>query len=105
MGVSIDQWRVSIGLFYHCISGSKKILMIIINIYAVLILIMAVFKLFSCIWHHINSLTVLNDYNFQCFLVILPLLLQADDIETNRGPENVHKLSIMHLNIRSIRKN
>ena len=35
--------------------------------------------------------------------VIFLLLLQADDIETNRGPENAHELSILHLNIRSIR--
>ena len=42
-------------------------------------------------------------YNLQCFIVILFLLLQAGDIETNPGPENVHELSILHLNIRSIR--
>ena len=46
---------------------------------------------------------VLIFYNLQCFLVILLLLLQAGDIETNPGPENVHELSILHLNIRSIR--
>ena len=42
-------------------------------------------------------------YNLQCFLVILLLLLQAGDTETNPGPENVYELSILHLNIRSIR--
>ena len=31
------------------------------------------------------------------------LLLQAGDIETNPGPENIHDLSIVHLNIKSIR--
>ena len=31
------------------------------------------------------------------------LLLQAGDIETNSGPENRYDLSIVHLNIRSIR--
>ena len=31
------------------------------------------------------------------------LLLQAGDIETNPGPENIYDLSIVHLNIRSIR--
>ena len=31
------------------------------------------------------------------------LLLQAGDIETNPGPENGYKLSILHLNVRSIR--
>ena len=46
---------------------------------------------------------VFNFCNLQCFFVILLLLLQAGDIETNPGPENVHELSILHLNIRSIR--
>ena len=46
---------------------------------------------------------VLNFYNLQCFLVILFLLLQAGDVETNPDPENVHELSILKLNIRSIR--
>ena len=103
MGISIDQWRVFVGLFYHCISSSKKMLMISINICSVLILITALFKLFSCIRLNINSLMVLNFFNLQCFLVILLLLLQAGDIEINPGPENVHELSILHLNIRSIR--
>ena len=31
------------------------------------------------------------------------LLLQAGDIETNPGPENIYDLSFVHLNIRSIR--
>ena len=44
-----------------------------------------------------------NFCNLQCFFVILLLLLQAGDIETNQGPENVHDLSILHLNTRSIR--
>ena len=100
MGISIDQWRVSIGLFYHCISSSKKMLMISINMYSVLILIMA---RYIHAFHHSNSLMVLNFYNLQCFLVILLLLLQAGDIETNPGPDNVHELSILHMNIRSIR--
>ena len=35
--------------------------------------------------------------------MILLLLLQAGDIKTNPGPENVHDLSILHLNVRSFR--
>ena len=95
MGIFIDQWRVSIGLFYRCISSGKKRLSISINIYSVLLLIIALSKLFSCTWHHINSLMVLNFYNLQCFLVILFLLLQAGDIETYPSSENVHELSIL----------
>ena len=37
------------------------------------------------------------------FLIVLTLLLQAGDIETNPGPEYIYDLSIVHLNIRSIR--
>ena len=31
------------------------------------------------------------------------VLLQAGDVETNPGPENLYDLSVLHLNIRSIR--
>ena len=103
MGISIDQWRVSIGLFHHSISSSKKIFTISLYMYSVFILIMTLYKLFSCICHHINFLMALNFYNTQCFFVMFLLLLQAGDIETNPGPENGYELSIMHLNIRSIR--
>ena len=103
MGISIDQWRVSIGLFHHSISSSKKIFTISLYMYSVFILIMTLYKLFSCICHHINFLMVLNFYNIQCFFVMFLLLLQTGDIETNPGPENGYELSILHLNIRSIR--
>ena len=103
MGISIDQWRVSIGLFHHSISSSKKIFTISLYMYSVFILIMTLYKLFSCICHHINCLMVLNFYNTQCFFVMFLVLLQAGDIETNPGPENGYELSILHLNIRSIR--
>ena len=33
------------------------------------------------------------------------VLLQAGDVETNPGPENLYDLSVLHLNIRSIRNN
>ena len=46
---------------------------------------------------------VLNFYHTQCFFVMFLLLLQAGDTETNPGPENGYELSILHLNIRSIR--
>ncbi|MCG8097314.1 MAG: hypothetical protein JAZ17_27465 [Candidatus Thiodiazotropha endolucinida] len=78
-------------------------LTVTLNMYPVFILVMTLYKLFSCICHQTNALMVLNFYNIHCFLVILLILLQAGDIETNPGPENVHDLSILHLNIRSIR--
>ena len=41
--------------------------------------------------------------NFQFSLVMCLLLLEAGDSESNPGPDNEHLLSILHLNIRSIR--
>ena len=41
--------------------------------------------------------------SFQLSLVMFLLLLEADDIEIKPGPGNEHSLSILHLNIRSIR--
>ena len=44
-------------------------------------------------------------YNAYFTIVVLLLLLQSGDIETNRGPATLHhgSLSILHSNIRSIR--
>ena len=104
MGISIDQWRVYIGLFHHCISSSKSLFTITLNLSSLFIHFMSLQKLFSCICRHTYTLMVFNFCSLQCFFVILILLLQPGDIETNPGPENVHDLSILHLNIRSIRK-
>ena len=72
--------------------------------YSVIKSIMTLYKLSSYISHHTNSLIVMNIYNLQCFFfVLLLVLLQIDGIETDPGPENAHELSILHLNIRSIR--
>ena len=103
MGISLDEWRLSVGLFHHCILGSKGMLRIGFNVYSVLSLIPLIFKLSSCICHNLHSLFVLKFYNSQCFFTMLLLLLQSGDIETNPGPDNLHELSILHLNIKSIR--
>ena len=103
MGIFLDQWRVSIGLFHNCISSSKKLVTVSLNLRSIFLSILKLSKLFSWLCYYINSVLVLNFCNFRCFLIILMLLLQAGDIETNPGPENIHDLSIVHLNIRSIR--
>lgn len=41
--------------------------------------------------------------NVYFFLVMFLLLLEAGDVESNPGPDSEHSLSILHLNIRSIR--
>ena len=42
-------------------------------------------------------------YNFQFSILTFLLLLEPGDIERNPGRVNEHSLSILHLNIRSIR--
>ena len=103
MGIALDQWRVSIGLFHNCISSSKKIFTFSLNLRSIFLSILKLSKLFSWLCYYTNSVLVLNFCNFRCFLIVLMLLLQAGDIETNPGPENIYDLSIVHLNIRSIR--
>ena len=52
----------------------------------------------------INSILRTSFYNIQFGLVLFLLLLQCGDIEVNPGPVNAtYDVSILHLNIRSIR--
>ena len=94
MGISLDQWRISIGLFHNCISSSKKIFTFSLNLRSIFLSILKLSKLFSWLCHYTNSVLVLNFCNFRCFLIVLMLLLQAGDIETNPGPEIIYNLSI-----------
>ena len=95
---------VSIRLFHNCILSSKKTFTFFLNFMSIFIFILKLCKLFfSCICHHTNSRFVLNFWNFQCFLILLMVLLQDIDVETNPGLENLYDLSVLHLNIRSIR--
>ena len=103
MGISIDQYRVSIGLFQKCIFGSKTLSTIYFNLITIFILIYKLGNFFSRICYYTHSLLTLNFCNFQSLFIILMVLLQAGDIELNPGPETIHDLSILHLNIRSIR--
>ena len=69
-------------------------------------LLQAFFKLckfFVKICSLTKFLLILNFCNYQSLFVILILLLQAGDIETNPGPVINHGISLLHLNIRSIR--
>ena len=77
MGVSIEQYRLSIGLFNSCKFGKTSM-----N-----------FDTFLC-----SALL-----QFITFLFIL-LLLMANDIELHPGP-NRHNLGLCHINIRSLQKN
>ena len=103
MGISIDQYRVSIGLFQKCIFGSKSLFTVYFNLMAIFILIYKLGNFFSRIFYCTHSLLTLIFCNFQSLFIILMALLQAGDIEFNPGPETIHDLSLLHLNIRCIR--
>ena len=104
MGMSLDQWRVSIGLFHNSILSSKKTFTCFLNSMSILKFILKLCKLFfSSKCYHTNSFFVLNFCSFQRFLILLMVLLQAGDVETNPGPENLYDLSVLHLNTRSIK--
>ncbi|MCG8048002.1 MAG: endonuclease/exonuclease/phosphatase family protein [Candidatus Thiodiazotropha taylori] len=105
MGTSIEQWRASIGLF-HCLTINSNRCALHIQIGLDVLL-----KLFGNLYLCLLSLCLLvnkflvdstcnNHFNF----ILLLLVLEAFDVEENPGPFNtVSDLSILHLNIRSIR--
>ena len=107
MITSLEQWRASIGLFNTIgLKGFSTYIKLNI-IYLCLILLETIFKLkvsFEMCCIKLHSLLCANINSSFFMIVMLLLILQAGDIETNPGPsETPHDLSIVHLNIRSIR--
>lgn len=103
MGICVDQWRVSIGLFQCCIFSGHQTYSVSFDI---LFLVTCLKKLFqnlryNCNW--VRNFLESSFYNVQFLLIMCLLLLEAGDIERNPGPENNNSISIIHLNIRSIR--
>ena len=96
MGISLDQWRVSIGLFHCCTIGSSQTLIIrcslIHLLWSLLAKLTPIFK-----WAYLVSQQQLESSlcNFQFSLVMFLLLLEAGDIESIPGPDNEHSLSIL----------
>ena len=105
MGIFFEQWRVSIGIFHCCMVGNyhtsafmKKLSLL--HIWNLLRYILSNFKRACSIAQNLLESCF---YNFQFSILMFLLLLEAGDIESNPGPVNEHSLSILHLNIRSIR--
>ena len=104
MNVPIDQWRVSIGLFHgitaRCIYGEAYS-------WSLPILVKYLTSVFRDLQFVLSSsLYSLTDNikNNHVILIIMTLLFLSFDIELNPGPFNsLSDLSILHLNIRSIR--
>ena len=105
MGICLEQWRVSIGLFHCCLSGGYQtvILLYHFSLLFVLFCLNKVFQYFkyACKW--LQCLLESSFFNFQFMLVMCILLLEAGDIERNPGPGTDNAVSILHLNVRSIR--
>ena len=103
MGISLEQYRVSIGLYRKCISSSKELFTVYFNVVFLLQALFKACKFFVKFCSLTNSLLILSFCNYQSLFVILIILLQAGDIETNPGPVINHGMSLLHLNNRSIR--
>ena len=103
MGISIDQWRITVGLFHRCRIGGYQTFMIKLNLFFILEILKYSFTLFNSFCMKFNQYLEACFLNVQFSLVLILLLLEAGDIESNPGPNPEHTLSVLHLNIRSIR--
>ena len=106
MNVSLDQWRISIGLFHGATSVgifNKRYYMSFLSTINYIIILFKFIQ--QALFMNLN-ISILRDFLQNCHfaLIISILLLLASDIEQNPGPPNfLSDLSVLHLNIRSIR--
>ena len=77
--------------------------MIKLNLFFILEILKYSFTLFNSFCMKFNQYLESCFLNVQFSLVLRLLLLEAGDIESNPGPNPEHTLSVLHLNIRSIR--
>ena len=105
MGISTDQWRVSIGLFDSATFRSTHLYCYISFFFVFLFkYLMQLSLYFHYLCYLLTSFYNECINNYQFFVILFMLLLEAFDIEQNPGPNNfTADLSILHLNIRSIR--
>ncbi len=105
MGNDLNSWRAAVGNFY-CIT--HPVVLAFMTSTNVLYIVLDLLKdignylryLFNC-----SGSGLLFNANAFLTIVIVKLLLLAGDVAKNTGPENdTGSLSILHLNVRSIRK-
>ena len=77
MGIALDHWRVSVCLFHNCISRSKKLSTVSLNLSSIFLSILKLSKLFSGFCYYTNS--VLNSIEFLQF----PLFFNYTDVTTS----------------------
>ena len=104
MDISVDQWRISIGLFHGNIG---KGVLVQLHFVSFPILLNTLTNLFKILQHVFYSLfhTIRDKLdNSHITFIVLTLLLIAFDVEQNPGPPNISAdLSILHKTMRSIR--
>ena len=104
MGISLDQWRVSIGLFHCCSIGSYHAVTVRVNVSFIWELLKNIFLLFNIGCKKLQQYLNTCFLNLQFSIIMLLLLLETGDVESNPGPTHEYTLSVLHLNIMSIRK-
>ena len=103
MNVSTDQWRAAIGLF-HSYSITTSCVGIRIDLVFILNWFYNITRLLKRCCVCLDILLHINFCNNLFTIILLLLLLNAGDVERNPGPDQTtHDLSILQLNIRSIR--
>ena len=103
MGISVDKWRISVGLFYCSTSRGFLKLPKFLTFPILLIYLTITLNAFQELT---QTLDFLKDATKNChfYFLLSLLLIIALDIELNPGPQHaIADLSVTHLNIRSIR--
>ena len=104
MTISIDQWRIAIGLFHGTLSKGILDQCYFLSLKIIIVLLTRTYLTFQNAVHGIYLILkecILNS-PFTLFLYIL--LFKAFDIELNPGhPSSPSDLSLLHLHTRSIR--
>lgn len=104
MNISVDQWRTSIGLFHSATYIGSHEFRVWFSLFYLMEYLMKFGHLLQGIVYNIHSFFIECVCNSHFNFILFMLLFEAFDTEQNPGPVNIHHdLSVLHLNIRSIR--
>lgn len=114
MGIEIQTWRSVIGIFYGKIQALKARHIKQIKIWSTEFFgkLLRIFKTSAYVLYNTIRFLFLSTVNLEFLVVLLLLVLMSGDVSENPGPDlesistvtgDTCSLSILHLNIRSIR--
>lgn len=103
MGDDPISHRVTTGLFYN--RTQRYICTRKVSIHISFNLITLFLQLRNIYYRTVNLLSNQGENILLTALVVQIMLLMCGDVEANPGPNTCHSISILHLNIRSIRQN